>query len=221
MTGMREARWTIIIPVKQLAVAKSRLRDAPADDALVLAVALDTVAAARDAAAVGRVLVVTSDATVADAVSKLGAEVVADSPNAGLNPAIALGAARAGSAVPRAALLADVPALRGAELSAALRTAGGTPGRAYVADHAGTGTTLLTAPPGMPLDPRFGPGSAAAHAASGATALDGDWPSLRLDVDTAADLAAASRLGLGVHTSRALEAAALDGRTITMIDIIG
>jgi 2-phospho-L-lactate guanylyltransferase len=218
---MHDARWTIIIPVKRLAAGKSRLRDAPADDALVLAVALDTIGAVHDSEAVGRVLVVTSDATVVTAARSIGAETVADRPDAGLNPAIALGSIHAGPAGPQAALLADVPALRSAELTDALYKAAATGTRAYVADHAGTGTTLLTAPPGVALDPRFGPGSAAAHAASGATALDGDWPSLRLDVDTAADLAAAARLGLGPHTSRAVQTAALAGRPIAMIDIIG
>jgi 2-phospho-L-lactate guanylyltransferase len=54
------------------------------------------------------------------------------------------------------------------------------------------------------LDPRFGPGSAAAHAASGARPLHGDWPTLRRDVDTDADLADAARLGLGPRTARLL-----------------
>jgi 2-phospho-L-lactate/phosphoenolpyruvate guanylyltransferase len=56
-------------------------------------------------------------------------------------------------------------------------------------------------PPGGDLDPHFGPGSAVAHAASGARPLDGDWPSLRRDVDTPADLTAAARLGLGPRSS--------------------
>jgi len=80
---------------------------------------------------------------------------------------------------------------------------------------------LLVAPAGTELDPRFGADSAAAHAASGALALDGDWPSLRLDVDTASDLAAAARLGLGRHTADAVRAAAEAGRPITMIDVTG
>src|SRR5919199_1918141 len=46
-------------------------------------------------------------------------------------------------------------------------------------DAAGTGTTLLVAAPGCALDPRFGPGSAAVHRASGARQLAGDWPGLR------------------------------------------
>jgi 2-phospho-L-lactate/phosphoenolpyruvate guanylyltransferase len=221
MTGMPDARWTIIIPVKRLSIGKSRLRGAPADDALVLAIALDTVDAARESDAVERVLVVTADAAIAEAVGRLGAEIVADRPDAGLNPAIALGDTHAGSDRPRAALLADVPALRSAELTDALHKAAGTCTRAYVADHAGTGTTLLIAPAGIELDPHFGPGSAAAHAASGAAALDGDWPSLRLDVDTAADLAAAAHVGLGRHTARVIRAAAQAGRPIAMIDATG
>jgi 2-phospho-L-lactate/phosphoenolpyruvate guanylyltransferase len=206
---MHAARWTIIIPVKRLSIGKSRLRDAPADDALVLAIALDTIAAARDADVVDRVLVVTPDQSVADAVRRLGAEPVDDHPDAGLNAAITAGADHAGSTVPRAALLADLPALRSAELAVALREAGGTPGRAFVPDHAGTGTTMLVAAPGVGLDPRFGPDSAANHALSGAVALDGDWPSLRLDVDTASDLAAARRLGLGRYTAAVLDGGGL------------
>ncbi|MGW1453349.1 2-phospho-L-lactate guanylyltransferase, partial [Micromonospora sp. NPDC002411] len=76
----------------------------------------------------------------------------------------------------------------------------------------GSGTVLLTAPPGVPLDPRFGVGSAVAHAASGALPLTGDWPSLRRDVDTPTDLATAIRLGLGPHTA-ALVAAAHPARS--------
>jgi 2-phospho-L-lactate/phosphoenolpyruvate guanylyltransferase len=73
-------------------------------------------------------------------------------------------------------------------------------GRAFVADAAGTGTTLVAAPPGVDLDPRFGDRSAARHAAAGARPLVGDWPTLRRDVDTVDDLAAAAELGLGPYT---------------------
>jgi 2-phospho-L-lactate guanylyltransferase len=106
-----------------------------------------------------------------------------------------------------AALTADLPALRPADLTDALRAAEVTAPRAggrcrgFVTDADGSGTTLLTAPPEVPLDPRFGRGSAARHLASSARLLDGDWPSLRRDVDTGADLAEAARLGLGPHTA--------------------
>jgi 2-phospho-L-lactate guanylyltransferase len=122
---------------------------------------------------------------------------VPDRPEAGLNRAFAHGAELAAGS-PVAALAGDLPALRPAELGAALSAADGR--RAFVPDAAGTGTTLLAAPAGTPLDPRFGPGSAAAHARSGAQPLAGPWPSLRRDVDTAADLAAAAAIGLGDRT---------------------
>ncbi len=93
------------------------------------------------------------------------------------------------------ALTGDLPALRPADLALALAGLPVRARRGFVPDAAGTGTALLAAPPGVALDPRFGPGSAAAHAASGAVRLDGGWPTLRQDVDTAADLAAAPRWG--------------------------
>ena len=196
--------WTIIIPVKRLPLGKSRLRGA-ADDDLVLAVATDTVAAARSARGVATVLVVTGDPDVARVCAAIGAEILAD-PEDGLNAAVRHGEARTGTHGHRAALLADLPALRHSELAAALETAAGLspPRRAFVADHTGTGTTLLMAPPGIPLGPRFGGGSAAAHARSGAYPLPGDRPSLRLDVDTPDDLGAAEALGLGAGTRAAL-----------------
>jgi 2-phospho-L-lactate guanylyltransferase len=63
---------------------------------------------------------------------------------------------------------------------------------------------LLAAAVGGRLAPRFGPGSAAAHGHSGARRVEGDWPSLRHDVDTPADLAFAVSLGAGAHTTALL-----------------
>lgn len=198
MTGMRVPRWTIIVPVKRLSIGKSRLRGRGIGDDLVLAIALDTISAVLAAEPVDRVIVVTSDPTMTEHASALGAKVVADEPDAGLNAAIRHGEASAGTGTGRAALTADLPALRPAEVAGALHASAVRP--AYVADHLGTGTTMVTAPPGVPLDPHFGAGSAAAHAASGALGLAGRWPGLRLDVDTPADLEAARTLGLGPRT---------------------
>jgi len=199
-------RWSVVVPVKRLPVAKTRLSDprrAPADHAaLALALALDTVRAAVACPAVGRVVVVTDDADASAAVRDLGATVVTDEPDAGLNPAIVHGATSAATLAPAdgvAVLSADLPALRPTELAAALRAAAAHD-RAFVPDAGGTGTTLLAAAPGRPLDPRYGAGSRAAHRSSGAAELTGDWPSLRRDVDTPADLAAAATLGLGPAT---------------------
>jgi len=194
--------WTVLVPVKDLGAAKSRLRGAlpgvPHSD-LVLALVLDTLAAALACPAVAGVLVVSSDEAVAAAAREMGAKVVPDAPDAGLNAALAHGAAVAGRGA-LAALAGDLPALRGADLAAALAAA---TVRGFAPDAAGSGTTLLAAPPGVPLAPRFGPRSAQAHAESGAVVLPAA-PSLRRDVDTPADLAAAAALGLGARTAALL-----------------
>jgi 2-phospho-L-lactate guanylyltransferase len=230
--------WTVIVPVKRLAVAKSRLRaatsvgEAPAGmpgppgrhEALVLAMALDTVAAALASPVVGRVVVVTADPTTSEEIALLGAETIPDVPDAGLNPALAYAAAQvrrtamAGTEPGVAALAADLPALRGEDLTEALRRAESEAYargpralvRSFVADASGSGTVLLAAPPGAVLEPCFGADSAAAHEASGAVALSGAWPSLRRDVDTATDLAAAFALGVGPRTAAAHSPAGAD-----------
>jgi 2-phospho-L-lactate guanylyltransferase len=195
----------VVVPAKRLAVAKTRLRPLTTGTgeghaAWVLALLADTVAAAVASPGVARVVVVTDDPDAAAVVRDLGAATVPDEPDRGLNPALAHGARAAGTAAV-AALSSDLPALRADELAAALATAAEAAPRCFVADAGGTGTTLLTAV-GVPLDPRFGRGSAAAHRAGGARALAGAWPGLRRDVDTADDLAAAAGLGLGPRTAR-------------------
>ncbi len=194
--------WSVVVPAKRLAVAKTRLRpltagDPAAHDALVLALLADTVAAALACPVVDEVLVVTDDAAAAAEVSRIGARTVADEPDSGLNPALEHGAAATGSPAV-AALSSDLPALRPDELAAALGAAAAAP-RCFVADAHGTGTTLLTAL-GTPLRPAFGADSAAAHRASGAVELTGAWPGLVRDVDTDADLRAALALGAGDRT---------------------
>ena len=199
----RVQQWSVVVPAKRLALAKTRLRPltdgAPVEHAdVVLALLADTVAAALDCRRVERVLVVTDDPAAAETVRALGAGTVADEPDEGLNPALVHGARSTGAAAV-AALSSDLPALRPEELAAALDAAGTAP-RCFVADAEGTGTTLLTAV-GVPLDPRFGAGSAAAHRASGAVPLDGTWPGLAADVDTEAALRRALALGVGPATT--------------------
>ena len=193
--------WTAVIPVKRLSAAKSRLRGAvPAAHHADLALAMvrDTATAVLAAAGVAELVVVTDDPLAAEAVTGLGARVVPDRPAADLNAAMRYGADEiAGLTRFRAVLAGDLPALRPEQLDGALAAAAG---RSFVADAAGTGTVLLAVPPGEPLDPHFGIGSAAAHAKSGATPLAGDWPGLRQDVDTPADLARVLSLGAGRHT---------------------
>ncbi|RKT85809.1 2-phospho-L-lactate guanylyltransferase [Saccharopolyspora antimicrobica] len=198
----------LVVPIKPLHLAKSRLlgegaRRPEAHAELVMAVALDTVAAARRADGVAGIVVVTSDPALTAEFTAEGVEVLADLPAAGLNAALRHGDAALRARVARVgALQADLPALRPDDLGAAIRAAGAD--RSFCPDHHGTGTTLLLAEPGRPLDPRFGSGSADAHAGSGAKPLVGPWDSLRCDVDTEADLRAATALGLGPRTKAAI-----------------
>ncbi|NUS58144.1 MAG: 2-phospho-L-lactate guanylyltransferase [Streptomycetaceae bacterium] len=199
---LRQVGWTVLVPLKNLASAKSRLRAGRPGDlddhtALVLAMAYATVTAAGAAENVAEVVVVTADPLIRSALKATGAR-YADDPGGGLNAALR-SAAHDGAYV--AALTGDVPALRPAELTEALRYAGTR--RCFVPDEPGTGTVLLAAPAGVPLEPRFGPDSARAHEVSGAFRLDGDWPTLRRDVDTAADLDRAVLLGWKAPAVRA------------------
>lgn len=201
--------WTLVVPLKPLARAKSRLAataGGPERTRLALAFAQDTVRAALACTSVRGVSVVTDDHRAALELSALGARIVPDAPDAGLNAALAHGAAEVRARRPQAALAAlnaDLPALRPEELGRVLDFAARFP-RAFLADAAGTGTTLLSALPGQVLGPHFGPRSRARHRASGAEeiVLSG-VRSVRQDVDTAADLVAAGALGLGPFTSLA------------------
>jgi 2-phospho-L-lactate guanylyltransferase len=201
--------WSVVVPAKRLAVAKTRLRPltaglpGTAHDELVLALLGDTLAAAAACPAVAAVIVVTDEPAATAVARGLGLPTVADEPDRGLNPALEHGARQAGSAAV-AALSSDLPALRPDELARALEAAGGAAPRCFVPDAHGTGTTLLTAV-GTELGPRFGPGSADAHRRSGARALTGTWPGLVQDVDTDVDLRAAQALGVGPRTAALLE----------------
>jgi 2-phospho-L-lactate guanylyltransferase len=201
-------RWSLVIPVKVLALAKSRLTGlaGPRRAELALAMAADTVAAATACAVVDSVIVVTDDDAAAALLSGLGATVVPDAPGDGLNPALTFGAARADQLWPgrgRAGLAADLPALVPAELGRALTGAAEVP-EAFVPDAAGTGTTLYAARAGPPFWPWFGEGSRAAHLSGGVVELQlPDLDGLRRDVDTVADLRDAARIGLGPHTAAA------------------
>ncbi len=208
MTAKSTDGWALVVPLKPLAVAKSRLGAEVGGDAraaLALAFAVDTVAAALACPQVREVTVVTDDPVAGAELAALGAFVEPDAPAAGLNAALRHGAARArrraaGSAV--AALNGDLPALRPAELAAVLGEAVRAPERAFLADTAGVGTTLLTAAAGVELSPGFGGPSRARHLASGAREiLLADVPSVRQDVDTADDLRAALALGVGPRTA--------------------
>ncbi len=201
--------WTPVIPVKRLEGAKTRLADFAGKQrsALALAMTCDTVQAAIQCPSSRAVVVITDDTRAARAVRAVGADVVPDTPSAGLNPALEHGAAQATLRHPDAgvcALSSDLPALRPAELDHALRAAGRYP-RAFLADAPGSGTVLYTAVPDTPFTPAFEGASRLRHRETGARELVLDGvASVRRDVDTVADLRAAVELGVGPHTTKVL-----------------
>jgi 2-phospho-L-lactate/phosphoenolpyruvate guanylyltransferase len=206
--GRIAERWAIVVPVKRLDGAKTRLRlDRDVRIELALAIAADTVRAAIACLWTEAVIVVTDDTRAASVLRDLGAVVVPDRPDAGLNPALVHGATV--PAVPMgagvAALAADLPALRPGELADVL-AATSQHGVVVVADAAGRGTTLLAATSVERFRPAFGEGSRARHVAAGAFDLsDSAGHSLRCDVDTLADLSVASSLGLGPASARVVQ----------------
>ena len=197
--------FALLVPVKTLALAKSRLSvtDTADREPLMRAFALDAIAAAVRSPTVAQVHVITDD----PGFEVEGALRLPDEGEGDLNRALHHAALRVRLVDPDlavAAMCADLPSLRTADLTDAL-SASLTP-RWFVADADGTGTTLLAAGPGVELQPHFGVGSARRHEESGAMPVRAELASLRRDVDTEDDLVAARALGVGMHTSRALEA---------------
>ena len=185
-----EAGWDLIIPIKRLDSAKSRLVGgdlvvsdlageggagvslAGVDDALrqrlALSFATDTCAAALAVPAIRRVLVVTEDPVVAAQLSQQGAQIVGETRGPGLNPAIDAGldALEATGGLHRVAIMTgDLPAVSADEIGAALAAATGHR-LGVLADADGTGTVLLTAdgaaaPSGDGAPPTTGPAEVA------------------------------------------------------------
>jgi 2-phospho-L-lactate/phosphoenolpyruvate guanylyltransferase len=201
---MKDQEHVVLVPVKPPAVGKSRLVGLPTElrRELAVAFALDTVSACLATPGVGAVLAVTDDAAFSQRLAALGCASVPDGVAGDLNACLRLAAAEAARRWPRlspVAVCADLPALRPRDLDSAL---GALPARvpSFVADAAGTGTTMYAAPPDS-FDPHFGPGSRVAHLQAGAVAVEGDLASLRQDVDEIDDLHRVLRLGVGPHTS--------------------
>lgn len=201
--------WSAVVPVKRVERAKTRLVGySPAARArLVLAMAADTVMAALACPAVAGVVVVTDDEDAQDMASTLGARVVPDTPDAGLNSALEHGMTHASTLRPAAGVLAmaaDLPSLRPQDLSAVVQAAARSES-CFVADLTGLGTTMYLRHPGVATLPCFGARSRAAHREAGVYELREVPRSARRDVDTPVDLWDAMRMGVGDRTAAVLE----------------
>ncbi|RAM37342.1 2-phospho-L-lactate guanylyltransferase [Arthrobacter globiformis] len=212
----RDAKWTLVVPFKGGPNGKSRLQGNLGTDRLgpglrreiALGFLRDTVTAAAAAANVAHIIVVSSDpATVMDA----GKIQMLPDPGQGLNGAVKAGFAFARSlgVTPVAAITADLPCLEVRDLEYALEGAKHH-SLGIVPDLDGTGSTMISALPGAPVNPCFGPHSRAGHQHAGHRLLPIPRSStLRADVDTLEDLASAIERGVGAHTRAALLASGL------------
>jgi len=197
-------QWSLIVPVKRLDVAKTRLAvDVEARADLAIAMAYDTVSVALTCEDVVEVVVVTNDERANRMLAGVGARIVPDIPDAGLNAALHHGAANA-SRSRLAALSSDLPALRPDDLATVLRAAT-RHDQAVVADIQGAGTTVYTATDVTRFAPSYGADSHSAHVRNGAIDLTSiASESVRRDVDTLDALRGAVALGVGPATEKAL-----------------
>ncbi len=182
----------VVIPIRAFRSGKARLADVlDADQRAELALAMaERVVAAADPLPI---VVVTSDPEVHAWATVLGIEVVPD-PAAGLDAAVAAGAARHVARGRDRVVVshADLPRARPGAL---VRFANLTPGIvALVPCHRDDGTPVLSVPAAVGFRFAYGPGSARRHVAIArrlglATSVIRD-PELGYDVDVPADLVA-------------------------------
>jgi 2-phospho-L-lactate/phosphoenolpyruvate guanylyltransferase len=189
----------VLIPLKRLDAAKSRLASAlsASERRRLMAAMVAHVARAALAVDAGRVALASSDPDAPALAARLGVECVSDGGrpwNAGLAHARALLRSPAGAVL---YLAGDLPLVDPGDV-AALIDAGASATAVIGRAHDGGTNALWVAPAGA-LEPAFGtPGSAAVHAtraaACGLAVAMVDRPALAHDVDTPADLALVRRL---------------------------
>jgi 2-phospho-L-lactate guanylyltransferase len=199
-------RTAAILPVKRFSMAKQRLGASvtePLRLQLARAMVADVLAALAETESNEITIVVTREESVAEAASSQGAVVVDDILDAGQSAAAELGVERAlAQGIERILCVpGDCPALDPAELEDLLESGAGGADRArrarevvIVPDRHGTGTNGLLLSPPDAISPSFGPGSFERHRAlalaAGLPCRVERPPSLLLDIDTGADLAA-------------------------------
>jgi 2-phospho-L-lactate guanylyltransferase len=182
----------IVVPVKPLAQAKSRLGAvlSPGERALIMRGMLDRViAAAREIAAVS---VVTADAEIAARVRGSGADVIDEREVRGLNAAARLGVGHLRHAAETSVMVlaADLPDITAGALKAMARRA--RPDAVVIAPSRDGGTNGLILCPRLEFRFAYGPDSFERHRREatrlGLEVVVHDSPALRVDIDWPADL---------------------------------
>jgi 2-phospho-L-lactate guanylyltransferase len=192
-------RTAAVLPVKRFSLAKQRLGESVADALrleLARAMVADVLLALAQTQASELTIVVTREESVARTAREQGALVIEDEAEKGQSAAAELGIRRAlAEGIERVLCVpGDCPALDPAELQELLLPARAEPEVVIVPDRHGTGTNGLLLSPPDAIAPSFGPGSFERHRAlalaAGLACRVQRPPSLLLDIDTGADLAA-------------------------------
>ena len=203
-----------VVPVKGLASSKSRLLPhlgRETVERLAIAMLCDVITALRAVSELERVAVVTPDARVAETAEKAGAlPLLRRYPD--LNTALDGSAAELARRPDDACLvvLGDVAGVAPGDVEVLIRALE-EPGVALAPSSDG-GTSALLRSPWNTIGAGFGPGSAAVHRAraqaAGVPYIEVELPSLAIDIDLPADIAAAlssTDSTLGARTRAVLE----------------
>ncbi len=213
------SRWRVIIPLKQLSHAKSRLGVPDASRRLLTrAFAADVMIACSRSESVDGITVVADNSWARDLPHWVTFE---PDPGSGLNDAITRGLSSVEPQTKVVVLVGDLPCVRPQDVTDMLASAElllvDNP-MVTLPDSGGEGTTALMGR-AIDLRPGFGPGSFERHVNAGAiplTSPDLDdatgWSRLRRDIDHKEDLDRARVLGAGSTTSALLSELDRSGR---------
>ena len=192
-------RVSIVVPIKELSRAKSRLAVSPEQRRHVsYAMAEHSITVATSCVAPPQVFVVTRDPEIMALAARLGASRVAEA-GVGLNAAAGQGVQEAttratGNRV--VVMVADLPRITRRALMTFLSTLERVRDHpVLVPDISGRGTTLLALPPKTSLQMVFGRDSAARFGALGCYTVHNVPDCLRADLDTVQELDAATSAG--------------------------
>lgn len=189
---------TVLVPVKNLALAKSRLAEVlppVGREALARALVRHVVAQALAADGVERVVLLSDDGAVAREAAALGIEHRAEAAQ-GLNASLeaAITGLRSEGAGTVLVLFADLPTVTAGEISALVESLNAAPRAVTLAPSERGGTSALGLPGGVSLPLQFGAGSRGrfieAAKEAGLAVIEIERPGLFQDLDEPGDIPA-------------------------------
>lgn len=185
--------FALILPIKHLARAKSRLALPPRErEETARRLVRHTLTVAARTSRISAMIVVTDDVTVIGEANAQGALVVVEEGCQGLVRAAILGRTASQQLTHHeavAVMVSDLPQLTSGDLNDVFAEYETHRRAMFVADHTGTGTTMVVHPRHTNPPILFGPDSASRHRTAGYRAVGSAVPGLRADLDTPEDLA--------------------------------